>query len=321
MRFTKAAIPPERHSRLDLLREEEPYPRLMLGTVQLGMPYGIANTSGQPDRATARQIIKTALDNNVTYFDTAQAYGDSEHVLGSILEELGASATVHIASKLSAQIDPSDTKGIEAAIEQSLSRLRISRLWCMLLHQPAWLAAWDTGLGDVLRRFQAEGRIAHLGVSLNTMNDAEAALAHPGMAVLQAPCNAWDQRMQTHGWLERARTQNRVCCIRSVYLQGLLTMTPEAAAARLPTAREASLRWWKLAGDFGMPPQELALRYALTLRAPLVIGAESPGQLAENARLANLPPLDSEEVRTIAAVMAPVLDEKILEPWRWKTQR
>jgi len=93
----------------------------------------------------------------------------------------------------------------------------------------------------------------------------------------------------------------------------------EAVAARLPAARDAAARWWELARTFGIPPKALALRYALTLDAPLVVGAESPEQVAETARLAAiLKPLSPEEVQALATAMDPVLNEIILEPWRWK---
>ena len=293
-------------------------PTLILGTAQLGMPYGIANAIGKPDRELARRIVKTALDNNITFFDTAQAYGDSESVLGSILHDLGVADRVYITSKVSAALNPVDKEQIESAIRDSFMRLGVDRLWCMLLHQPAWLNCWEDGPGSVLENFHSKGRIARLGVSLNTVEDATAALVHPDMETLQAPCNAWDRRMVDLGFLDAARNMGRLCCIRSVYLQGLLTMTPEAVAAKLPAARESSVRWWRLAGEFGIPPKELAFRYALSLNTPLVVGAESPEQVAETAKLANCAPLKPEDIQSIASTLNPVLNETIMEPWRWK---
>ncbi len=304
---------------MDALPNNDSPPKLILGTVQLGMPYGIANTSGQPDRATARAIVKAALDNGIRHFDTAQAYGNSETVLGESLNELGVSDKVCVTSKLSGALDPTDTAGLHSAIEGSFSRLRINRLGCLLLHKPGWLSLWDEGLGDTLRQYQEEGRVGALGVSLGTVADAPAALAHPDVAILQAPCNAWDRRMVEQGYLQKARVSGRLCCIRSLYLQGLLTMSPEAVAAKLPLAREAASRWWELSRTFGISPKALALRYALALGAPLVVGAESPEQVTETARLtATLKPLSPEEVQTLASAMDPVLNETILEPWRWE---
>ena len=55
--------------------------KLVLGTVQLGLKYGITNTSGKPDKVEAYDIIKYAIENNVKEFDTASEYGDSEQLL------------------------------------------------------------------------------------------------------------------------------------------------------------------------------------------------------------------------------------------------
>lgn len=292
-------------------------PRLILGTVQLGMPYGIANQAGRPSSEEARRILETALSRGIRHFDTAQAYGESESVLGQTLDELGALNGVFISSKLRATLDPLDVEAIARSIEDSLSRLRIDTLWCMLLHTPAWLAHWDQGLGDVLKRFQAEGRIRHLGVSLGSATDAPACLTNRDMAVVQAPCNAWDRRMIRNGYLPEFQRTGRLATVRSIYLQGLLVMQPDAVAARLPRAHEASRRWWALADSLSLTPAELAMRFALTLKAPLVVGVESAVQLEDTLRLSQLEPLTRSEIDSIAEAVDPALSVDILEPRRW----
>ena len=56
--------------------------RLVLGTVQFGMNYGVANTHGKPSYETVKDILRKALDNGITTLDTAAGYGDSEEVIG-----------------------------------------------------------------------------------------------------------------------------------------------------------------------------------------------------------------------------------------------
>ena len=63
--------------------------RLMLGTVQFGMPYGVANRTGQPSYPDVVAILAAAVEGGVNCFDTAAAYGTSEDVLGRALRELG----------------------------------------------------------------------------------------------------------------------------------------------------------------------------------------------------------------------------------------
>ena len=61
-----------------------------LGTVQLGMPYGAANRTGQPPADEGIRIVRAAIERGVTHVDTARAYGDSERVVGEALAGAGA---------------------------------------------------------------------------------------------------------------------------------------------------------------------------------------------------------------------------------------
>ena len=76
------------------------YSKLMLGTVQFGMDYGIANTSGKPDAATVKQILFEAFENGVNALDTAPEYGDSEEVIGKTMAELKLSDKFKIVTKI-----------------------------------------------------------------------------------------------------------------------------------------------------------------------------------------------------------------------------
>jgi len=291
--------------------------RLILGTVQLGMHYGIANVRGKPDAAQAQAIVAAAWGAGIRHFDTAQAYGDSEAVLGQALRALGIADEACIASKLAAHLDPEDLSAVEAAIEETFARLGVERLWCLMFHQARWLGYWDGGLGDLLLRYRASGRIQHLGVSISPPEEAAACLAHPQMAVLQMPCNAWDRRLRDQGVFEAARQASKLSCVRSVYLQGLLSLPPDAVAQKLPAAHAASLRWQAFAREQGCSPVELALRFALTLDLPLVVGAESPGQLRETAAWMGKGPLPPKLVEALEKAMTPVVSAAIVEPWRW----
>ena len=292
--------------------------RLMLGTAQLGLDYGIANTRGRPDLRAATAIVEAAWECGVRYFDTAQDYGESEAILGGALGELGIADQARVESKLAPSMDPDDRSVVEASIERTLERLGVERLWCMMLHRPSWLASWDHGLGDVLRRYRDAGRIQHVGVSVSRSRDARACVEQPDMEVLQVPCNAWDRRMQRLGVLETAADTGRLCCIRSIYLKGLLTLGPQAVAERLPAAHQASLRWQAVTERYDIPPVEMAVRYALTFGLPLVVGAESPGQVRDTARLAQLEPLTPDVVEALAEEIDPLVDEAILFPWHWE---
>jgi aryl-alcohol dehydrogenase-like predicted oxidoreductase len=106
--------------------------------------------------------------------------------------------------------------------------------------------------------------------------------------------------------------------VRSIYLKGLLTLPVEEVAARLPIAREASTRWHGVAARYGVSPVELAVRFAMTLEQPLVVGAETPAQIADTVRIAHRGPLSHDIIDALGAALDPVVDDTILTPRRWE---
>jgi len=292
--------------------------RVVLGTAQLGMPYGIANVSGRPGRNDAVRVIEAAWQHRVHTFDTAQAYGDSERVLGEAIEELGLGDEARVVTKLHPELSPQAGAAIVESIANSVSRLRVKQLWGLLLHRPGWLEFWNAGLGAAIGEAHRRGLFEHFGVSVYTVEEAQAALEHAAVALVQLPANAWDQRALSAGIFRLAAQRGKMCQVRSIYLQGLLVLSPEEVAARLPLAKPAADRWHSLAAELDLTPAELAMRFALCLPAPLVIGMETVDQVKRNAAMLNLKPLSSAEVSQIHAAMAPWLSEQILNPARWQ---
>ena len=291
--------------------------RLVLGTVQLGMDYGIANRGGKPPYEQARAIVETAWRAGIQTFDTAQAYGESEKVLGRALADLGIAGEGQVISKLAADLDPARRGDIAASIDRSIENLGGAPLWGMMLHRPEWMERWEEGVGPALREAREAGKVRYLGVSLTDPAQAERWLDHPDIDMIQVACNAWDRRPTNAGVFTRARELDKMCFVRSVYLQGLLAIAPDQATERLPRAKQAAEAWHALARELGIPPVALAMRYALSLDAALAVGAETPEQIAETVRLAAEGPLDAATIRRIREAMDPVVDEVILNPSRW----
>ncbi len=130
---------------------------LVLGSVQLGLEYGAANRTGKPSRQAALRIVRRAADSGITKFDTARAYGDSEHRLG---EALRARRSVRTITKLSPLADlghsaPRDKirDAVDKSISESLYALRRDRIDCLLLHRAQHMTAFG---GAVWERFARE---------------------------------------------------------------------------------------------------------------------------------------------------------------------
>jgi aryl-alcohol dehydrogenase-like predicted oxidoreductase len=190
----------------------------------------------------------------------------------------------------------------------------------MLLHRAEWLDLWDRGVGEALRKSQERGIVRYVGASVYTVEEARRVLEHPEIDLIQVPCNAWDQRMKTAGILQLAKRSGKLCFIRSIYLQGLLTMPPNRIAERLPHARLAAERWHEICAEYGVGPVELAMRFALSLQCPLIVGVESEEQVLATYRLVSQPPIPDNIAEEIRSLMEPLVSDDIIDPRKWNLQ-
>ncbi len=61
--------------------------KMTLGTVQLGLSYGVNNIAGMPTKERSFAILDAAYEGGVTVLDTSDDYGKSEEVIGDYLRE------------------------------------------------------------------------------------------------------------------------------------------------------------------------------------------------------------------------------------------
>jgi aryl-alcohol dehydrogenase-like predicted oxidoreductase len=290
-------------------------PGLVLGTVQLGLDYGIANSQGKPSSEQIEKIIQNALDCGINFFDTAQAYGSSEEALGKAFEKLKPENDFFVISKLSPELNPKNKAEIEKAIEDSAAKFKSRAIWCMMLHRANWLENWKNGLGWALKEAKSKGLIKYIGSSVYTLEEAEASLDNPDIDIIQLSCNFWDRKMEKAGIFRKAAESDKLCFIRSIFLQGLLLMKPEEVKEKLPEAFEASRIWNKAANEIGVSLIELAASYPAKLDCPLVVGAEKPEQIIENANMYNR--LSDKNYDNVYSKLEPLLSDKILNPTNW----
>lgn len=289
--------------------------RLVLGTVQLGLPYGISNTSGKPDFNRAFDIVKTAVEQGVTSFDTAQSYGDSEEVLGRVFDKLKICGQVKVYTKLDPKIELSSRLAVEQSVDGSLKKLKIDRLEGLLLHYEDGMRFWNEGLGGTLKGLVAKGKTKFAGASFYTPQRAVEALDVDGIDIIQVPANIFDRRFEKSGVFSKAKERGKKVFIRSVFLQGLLLMQPDQVPVSMKYALPYLERLEQLAGSMKLTRQELALGYAAKqwARSSVLFGAEDSLQVKENVRafFAKIPEMDQN--------IFDDLPEDLLNPATWNT--
>ncbi len=159
-----------------------------LGTWQLGADWG------EVSEDDARAVLDASAESGVTFFDTADVYGDgrSEEIIGSYLAD-NPGAGITVATKMgrrAPQVPENYTlANFREWTDRSRRNLRTDRLDLVQLHCPPSSVVDDDQVYDALDTLVAEGAIAAYGVSVETVDEALAAIARPGTATVQIILN------------------------------------------------------------------------------------------------------------------------------------
>lgn len=296
--------------------------RLMLGTVQFGMPYGVANRTGQPTYQEVRSIVAAAAEGGVNCFDTAAAYGTSEAVLGRALRELQLTESAFVVTKVRALTpdEQADRALASRAIEQSVADSR-QRLQCDCLPVVLFHREPDAIYSDVLAGLADRGWLRFAGVSCdNRPGPAAEFVTAANVAALQIPASVLDRRHQHSGVFAQAAARGVAVFIRSIYLQGLLLMPEAEIPAALRAVIPARRHLTSLAHAAGMPLAELALRFMLAQPGVTCVltGVETVAQLQANLAIVARGPLPDDLLGAVERAV-PALPETILTPSLWPT--
>ncbi|GAA2001462.1 aldo/keto reductase [Nakamurella flavida] len=164
-----------------------------LGCWQLGADWG------EVSEDDALAVLRAAHDSGVTFFDTADVYGDgrSEKLIARFRAELGdAAAGIMVATKVGRRADPfvAETyseENLRAWVDRSRTNLQTDTLDLVQLHCPP-PAVYDMDpVFDTLAELRQENVVAGFGVSVETTAEALTAIARPGVVSVQIILNAF----------------------------------------------------------------------------------------------------------------------------------
>lgn len=273
------------------------FSKMTLGTVQLGMNYGIANEAGKPSEETSFGILRAALEGGVNTLDTARAYGDSEQVIGRFLKTWDG-AMPNIVTKVP-KMQGTTPKELERfvteSVEQSMERLGVNKISAVMLHGAKDPAIHGQACADAVKALIDHGYTDKVGVSIYTAEDIDGMLPYDIFSVTQVPMSIFDQRLIACGAISKLAERDYTVFVRSVFLQGLFFLEPDAmddpillnhAAPKIRTLRQ-------IAAGEGMTVAQLAIAFMRDCAGvtSLVLGADKPVQVESNIDYFNTPKL------------------------------
>lgn len=294
----------------------------VVGEVGLGC-WQIGGNWGEVSDATALAVLRTALEEGTTFFDTADVYGGgrSETLIGQFLRETKARDRLFLATKLGRRGDPGWPQNFTREIvrqhtEDSLRRLGVDAVdltQCHCIPPDVLMRGEVFGWLEELKR---EGKIKAYGASVEAMDEARWCCTQPGCASLQIIFNLFRQK-PVDALFAEARAKGVALIVRLPLASGLLggkmtqatkfsaddhrNFNRDGAAfnvgetfAGLPFAKGVELAdELKAMVPPGLTMAEWALRWCLDFDAVSVIipGAKNPEQARGNARASQLPRL------------------------------
>ena len=196
--------------------------RLCLGTAQFGLDYGITNQNGKVKDKELDLLLRRAHEKNIIFFDTANAYGNSERIIGEKLD----GEDVKIITKFSANNYEVFTNEnillLDKEFKKSLKRLKRDSIEAYLLHNPNDLKKENSQLLlNWLKELKNKKLIKKFGVSIYDESDIEN-LPLEDLQIIQLPLSIYDQRLLNYPFINRLLKLGISIHVRSIFLQGLL---------------------------------------------------------------------------------------------------
>jgi aryl-alcohol dehydrogenase-like predicted oxidoreductase len=308
-----------------------------LGTWQLGADWG------EVSEEEAHGTLQAAFDSGVTFFDTADVYGDgrSEQFLGSFRKSHpGITIATKMGRRLPQLAENYSLDNFRAWTDRSRANLGVDTLDLVQLHCPPTPVFASDRVYDALDTLAQEKRIAAYGVSVERVDEALAAIARPGVASVQIVLNAL--RLKPLDLVLPSAAATGVGVIARVPLaSGLLsgrydehTTFPASdhrnynrhgeafdvgetfSGVDYATGLEAVRRLRPLVPE-GVSMAQFALRWVLDQAGVTVVipGARNPEQARANAAVAEVSPLPTPALDGVRQVYDDLIRPQIHDKW------
>ena len=283
--------------------------KLILGTVQFGLKYGINNSVGKPKKENVFQILSYAYERGIRYLDTAELYGNAHELIGEF-HKLHPTKKFNIITKFPHNFE--DT--LDNKIKSYLNQLNINYLEAILFHSFDSYINHKSQLTNLVKLKRKS--VKYIGVSVYTNEQMNEVIDDINIDIIQVPFNLFDNLNLRGELIRNAKSKNKIIHTRSAYLQGLFFMkkdNPNPIRLKLEKAMDFIT---DISLKSKIPIGSIALNYCLLQPNidGVLIGVDSLEQLKENINFAeiNIPKQYLDEINTII-----INDIDLLNPSMW----
>ena len=291
-----------------------------LGTVQLGIDYGIVGSTQKPTQDAAFAVLDAAARLGVSTWDTANNYGDSERVIGNwVAGSRGPKPT--LITKIG-PLDHSSSAALRSDIlrqtEQCCKDLQVERLDMLMLHDFMDYAQNPDVCTAAFRELKDSGVIRTSAISAYSEHDYRV-MADSEFDAVQIPLNVFDWGKVESGEMEALQRAGKCVFTRSVFLQGLVFMDPLKLPEKMAFCQPTLEKYQALCREFDVSPAVLALSYVLSVPGvtSVVLGCQTPQQVESNCgMIANRLELTATHMEALRKAFADT-PRRVIDPRIW----
>ena len=281
--------------------------KLVLGTVQFGVNYGINNTTGQVPLSEVVEILKIASKAGIKTLDTSSGYGESEMVLGKAMQEIGTQ--FQLVSKY-----PTSTIGVKETFDESLKKLGIDSIYGYMVHHYDFYQK-HPDIYDVMKELKSKGKIKKIGFSLYTVEQLQTLLDNNvEIDILQFPYNIFDRQFESY--MPQLVGNGVEIHTRSAFLQGLFFKDTDTLSEKLKPLKKYLDILHQYCQQHHISIEELALGYVManTNVKGALIGVDNHIQLESNLKVASKQ-LSKDNIDFIKSI--DIQEKELLNPVNW----
>lgn len=252
--------------------------KLILGTAQFGMDYGINNSTGKIQKSEVFEILKYAFQNGIELLDTAPVYGDAHKIIGQFHKE-HEQIRYKVITKIPANFP---IYKLEELVDGFLLELNIDSIEVLHFHSIIdYVTCEKQMISEVFNRLKRSKKVKSFGVSIYENSEADL-LNRDLIDVVQLPFNLLDNLNQRGELIYQLKQKEYEIHTRSVFLQGLFFKN--AIDSPVKELIPYLLKIEKILQEPPSSKQALALQYCLTQEKidHVLIGVDSLAQLKVN---------------------------------------
>jgi aryl-alcohol dehydrogenase-like predicted oxidoreductase len=256
--------------------------KIIIGTANLSQKYGIESNTFNEKNDLIKIYKNFKKKNKNLLFDTAQAYGKSENIIGNIFVNKNIN---YITKIIITKKNKINYKSLKKKIFKSLSNLRTNKIDYLLLHDTKILGQKKKlkEIKKIFLQFKKEKLINKYGFSIYKIKELKKYYKNFNPDVVQLPLNIFDQSLYKSQWIKKLNKEKKEIHARSIFLQGILLKKKKNLPKKLKKFKNHFTFWFSWLKENNISNLDACLNFinSQKLISKFIIGLENYNQFRQ----------------------------------------